>query len=269
MNPWRKSFRSKRPVEMALSIVVSGILSELRDMADDKGVIATPKKDAVATVIMMRGASRGERRIVKRAIEELAEVGLIFVTDQALYVSSSDPKATLDWSFIDTQRALVGTDATLTEHSCDIETSTKSTESFNTGSTDKTRKDKKRQDKTRTLSSSSGDGRVSEVFDYWISVMGKPASVKLNSKRRRAVQARFKEGYSVEDIKRAIDGCRASAWHMGDNDRKKPFNDLELICRDGTRLEGFAERPVKSDSVIDEWANVSSNVHEIFGGAAR
>lgn len=83
--------------------------------------------------------------------------------------------------------------------------------------------------------------RAREVFDYWVLVMHKKPTSVFNAKRKRAVQARLKEGYSVETLKAAIDGCRQSVFHMGQNDRGKLYNDLELICRDGTKVEGFLE----------------------------
>jgi len=80
-----------------------------------------------------------------------------------------------------------------------------------------------------------------QVLNYWKQVMNKPRA-RMNEKRKKAIEARLKEGYEWEDFKAAIDGCRKSSFNMGDNGRNKPFNDIELICRDGVRLEGFAEQ---------------------------
>lgn len=66
-----------------------------------------------------------------------------------------------------------------------------------------------------------------------------PKVTKFAPKRRRKIQARLKEGYTLENIIQAICGCSGSAWNMGDNDQHKKFDDLELICRDGVKLEGF------------------------------
>lgn len=80
--------------------------------------------------------------------------------------------------------------------------------------------------------------RAQEVFDHWRQVMHSPRSV-FDKKRRAAVEARLREGRSVEDLKKAIDGCAKNSWHMGQNDRGRAYNDLELICRDAGHLEGF------------------------------
>ena len=88
---------------------------------------------------------------------------------------------------------------------------------------------------------------VFNLFQYWCDVMGKSISTsKLTSKRDKAIKARLKEGYTVEQIKAAIDGCRADPFSMGQNDRQKPFNDIELICRTGEKLESFLSGKVSA-----------------------
>ena len=81
---------------------------------------------------------------------------------------------------------------------------------------------------------------VNEIFGYWVSVMNKNSLTKLTPKRKTCVQARLKEGYTVEQIKHAIDGCAKSPHHMGQNDAGTIYDDLTLICRSGDRLEQFA-----------------------------
>lgn len=78
-----------------------------------------------------------------------------------------------------------------------------------------------------------------EVFDHWKAVMNKNNSARLNEARLKKIKARIKEGYSVDDMKLAIDGCANTPHNMGQNDRGELFNDLELICRDGANLERF------------------------------
>lgn len=62
----------------------------------------------------------------------------------------------------------------------------------------------------------------------------------------------------MDDLKRAIDGCRADPFSMGENDRGKPFNDIALICRDAEHVERFlggaSARPVgASQTQMDAW----------------
>lgn len=96
---------------------------------------------------------------------------------------------------------------------------------------------------------------VADIFAHWCEVMNKnPNSSKLTPKRAKAIKARLDDGYSVNDIKKAILGCSQDKFSMGENDRKKPFNDIELICRTGDKLESFRDsyRPVKQQKQIQE-----------------
>ena len=81
---------------------------------------------------------------------------------------------------------------------------------------------------------------VVEVFNYWKEVMKKPSSSILNPKRTKAIEGRFKEGYTVYQIKMAITGCSMTPHNMGQNDNNKKYDDIELICRDGVKVETFA-----------------------------
>ena len=99
--------------------------------------------------------------------------------------------------------------------------------------------------------------QVLAVFDYWRVTLNHPQSI-LDNKRRKAIAARIKEGYSVDKIKRAIDGCKASAWHQGKNNRQTVYDDIELICRDAKHVEDFITRVVGKSTQqreLDAWIN--------------
>jgi hypothetical protein len=70
--------------------------------------------------------------------------------------------------------------------------------------------------------------------------MQKGSQAKLTAKRKTKVSARLDDGYDVETILLAIDGCARSPYHMGKNDTGTVYDDLELICREGDKLEQFA-----------------------------
>jgi len=98
-------------------------------------------------------------------------------------------------------------------------------------------------------------GESVEVFDYWLKVMNKKSITKFTAKRKLAITSRLKEGYTVEQIKAAIDGCGKSAFHNGQNEQSKMFNDIELICRSGDKLESFFEINEKSQNAPDQGNN--------------
>lgn len=81
--------------------------------------------------------------------------------------------------------------------------------------------------------------RARRVFEHWAQVFGHGGRAKFDAKRRRAVEARLRDGYTLEQLLRAVDGCAASPWHRGQNDRGKPYTDLELICRDAKHVDEF------------------------------
>lgn len=82
---------------------------------------------------------------------------------------------------------------------------------------------------------------VLEVFDYWVAVMKKDRSrVKLNDKRKRLIRSRLKEDWSVDDLKLAIDGCKASDFHQGrETGKPQVYDSIDLIMRDGSHVEKF------------------------------
>ena len=111
-----------------------------------------------------------------------------------------------------------------------------------TKSTDNDSKSDSKSDSKEIVTMSAKANHSFNLFKYWCDVMGKNISTsKLTPKRDKAIKARLKEGYSFEQIKAAIDGCRNDPFSMGQNDRQKPFNDIELICRTGEKIESFIQ----------------------------
>lgn len=61
-------------------------------------------------------------------------------------------------------------------------------------------------------------------------------------KVRRRIRDRFKEGFSVEDLCRAIEGCHVSPWHCGENPDGTLYQSLDLIVRDSEHVHSFIEK---------------------------
>jgi len=84
--------------------------------------------------------------------------------------------------------------------------------------------------------------RVRCVFDAWVRITGRdPTRTKLDSARRRKIETRLADGYSVEECIEAIEGILLSPFHMGDNDREKRYDDITLILRDAKQIEKFRD----------------------------
>jgi len=57
-----------------------------------------------------------------------------------------------------------------------------------------------------------------------------------NSKEWNKIRDRLREGSTVEDLTAAIDGYHRSPFHLGANETKTRYLDLELIVRDGSHV---------------------------------
>lgn len=88
---------------------------------------------------------------------------------------------------------------------------------------------------------------IREVLDYWKARLKHPrAKTPLSGERAAKVRARLRDGFTVQRLKRAVDGC-ALMPYVGAGGRK-PFgkpserhDDLELICRNEVKVRQFED----------------------------
>lgn len=85
---------------------------------------------------------------------------------------------------------------------------------------------------------SQAAGAAMCVFEFW-KWWTEKTTARFTSDRRTKVNARIGEGYKALDFVRAIIGCCDNPFNRGENERHREFVDLELICRSGSKLEGF------------------------------
>lgn len=81
---------------------------------------------------------------------------------------------------------------------------------------------------------------VLRIFDHWRQKLSPKA--KLSPKRKRLILARLGDGYSPEDLCRAIDGCAVSPFHNGENPTGTKYHELTLILRDAEHVDAFMEK---------------------------
>lgn len=79
---------------------------------------------------------------------------------------------------------------------------------------------------------------VRTVFVYWQQAMNHTRTI-LDSKRETAIRRSLKAGYSVEELCAAVDGCKLSPYHMGQNPERVLHDDIELICRNSVNVDKF------------------------------
>jgi hypothetical protein len=92
------------------------------------------------------------------------------------------------------------------------------------------------------------EDEIGELFAYWQRQCGHP-DAKLGADRRRKIAARLREGFTAEQIRQAIDGAARGAFV---NEAGRRFDDIELICRNATKLESFIGRPAATKPAKDE-----------------
>ena len=103
------------------------------------------------------------------------------------------------------------------------------------------------------------------VFNYWAQVMGKNR-VKFDDKRKKLIISRLKD-YSADDLILAIDGCKMSGYHMGENEQRTTYNELSLIFRNSEKIEYFMNKvnEVFKPQVSKQLQTTMNSLDAVFG----
>lgn len=107
-------------------------------------------------------------------------------------------------------------------------------------------------------SSTPSTADIQEIFRYWQDVMGHPKA-KLDKKRSSAIQNALKLGFSIDDLKKAIEGCKNTPFNMGKNDNYQVHDGVRVIFRDAEQIERFmnnADKTHKPSGTDDLMAGV-------------
>ena len=100
--------------------------------------------------------------------------------------------------------------------------------------------------------------QIRQVFKYWQQTFNHPKAL-LSKDRAGKIRARLRNGYDPSQLKRAIDGCKASSYHMGDNDAGKVYDSISLIFRNAEKLEDFWGYLKKKEQSYDKLIKKYSN----------
>lgn len=90
---------------------------------------------------------------------------------------------------------------------------------------------------------------VQEIFQHWKTKLDHPRA-QLDEKRRRKIKAAIKLGFSVDELKQAIDGCAHTPFNMGQNKNQQRYDAISLIFRDRDHIERFIENNLTLGSQI-------------------
>lgn len=84
-----------------------------------------------------------------------------------------------------------------------------------------------------------------EVWSHYVSVLRahrpRRRAPALSSKDRKKIRDYLRDGLTVDDLKRAIDGLFRSAHHLGQNDRATEYLELEYALRKPTQFAAIAD----------------------------
>lgn len=84
----------------------------------------------------------------------------------------------------------------------------------------------------------SYSSKVAKVFDYYRT---HHPQARLGADIRKKIGARLKEGFTVDECKKAIDGCHLSDYHSGKNESGTKYQSCELIFRNSAKTNQFIE----------------------------
>ena len=120
-----------------------------------------------------------------------------------------------------------------------------------------------KEESTSTLSLTGPESKngAEQVFDHWRGALMPRA--KQTAKRIQRIKARLKEGFSPQDLCKAVDGALADDWIMGRDPKARPggWRDLETILRDAAQVErlvALADDP-PADTSWEPWTETTPN----------
>ena len=97
------------------------------------------------------------------------------------------------------------------------------------------------QARPRQATISPANDDVRNVFNYWRERTGRTKQTKLDSKRSAIIRARLRDGFSIADLKLAVDGITNDPYYIGANDRGKNYTHVSFVFRDAEHVERFME----------------------------
>lgn len=93
------------------------------------------------------------------------------------------------------------------------------------------------KEKNRSINSMLREG-IREVFNFWKEKTGHKKA-KLDSARISKIKARLTDGFSTEELCRAVEGLCLSPYHMGENETKTKYDQINLVFRNCDKVEFF------------------------------
>ena len=91
------------------------------------------------------------------------------------------------------------------------------------------------------MKSKTVDENIQAVFLHWVEIFQKKRA-QMDDKRKKLISSALRMGYTVADLKQAIDGVRNTPHNMGVNDRQTMYVDIGLIFRDADHIDRYMSK---------------------------
>ncbi len=82
---------------------------------------------------------------------------------------------------------------------------------------------------------------------------------RLDDRRKTIINRSLKIGYSVGELKTAIDGCARTPHNMGQNDRGQVYDGLHVILRDADQIDRF----IRNSTLVIPNRQQPTPVHDV------
>lgn len=99
------------------------------------------------------------------------------------------------------------------------------------------------------------------IFSAWKTIRSHP-NAALSEDRRKKIRERLREKRKLCNFLNAFYGVGLSRYHMGENEKRKVYDDIKTICRDATCFEEHESKWLKHRE-----AQLSSKVHQSLNDA--
>ncbi len=252
---WRKLLSDPPSAWVRLPMLTRGVGDEVLRAVDANGEIDLGDEPTAVVVCRLAAAHPRERRRVAEAIEELIAAGFLRLdsrpTGRALCVQLPDLSLARSGREADVKRTRSQPEADVKLTRTGREVEGNSTEPLKSPPVEEKRVEEKRRDieppnplAPSALPASRAD--VGLVFEFWKAQLGHPKA-KLDRKREQVIK-RAIASHGVESCKLAITGYAGDPFTLGQNDRHKRFDDIELLLRDAQHIERGAEMAARKPS---------------------
>lgn len=129
---------------------------------------------------------------------------------------------------------------------------------------------------------------IEKVWEHYVAVM-EPRNMQLDSQTRTLIREALKVA-TVDELKDAVNGCKASEFHMGVNDRRKRYNApsnifkgkrgirttreqidlfLDIAAKSGLSAQGMSADPARINNAkrdMQTAADMPGDVHVVQRG---